>query len=449
MEDLSSYFLKSQRKIVNRVILAFAIAIMAGAFVLMLPPMTVNGITIIDAFFTSASAICVTGLVVQDTATFFTVYGKAVILILIQIGGLGVMTITSIFALMLGRKINLGDRFYLNTSFGSNKIFSPSRFFLIIASTTIIIELIGTGILTLLFHFRYAYPLKNAFIHGLFHSVSSFNNAGFSIYSNNFVSFAEDFVLNITVMLLIIIGGIGFSVLSEMLALKKTRRLSLHAKIVFSTTGILIFLGAVSFFLLEFKNPGTIGTLGTGAKILSSFFQSVTPRTAGFNTVNMSALNETTLVMLVILMFIGASPGGTGGGIKTTTFASITLSGFAAIKGRTSITIFKKRIPGGTIYRALTLTLTAIILILAASVSIMIIERESFSFIKVFFEAVSAFGTVGLSTGMTPLLATPSKVILILLMFIGRVGIALLALTIASRVKPEKIERPEESISIG
>ena len=447
MEDLSSYFLKSQRKIVNRVILAFAIAIITGAFLLMLPPMTVNGITFIDAFFTSASAICVTGLIVQDTSTFFTVYGKAIILILIQIGGLGVMTITSIFALMLGRKINLGDRFYLNTSFGSNKIFSPSRFFLIIASTTIIIELIGTGILTMLFHFKYAYPLKNAFIHGLFHSVSSFNNAGFSLYSNNFVSFTGDFVLNITVMILIITGGIGFSVLSEILALKKTKKLSLHAKIVLSTTGILIFLGAAAFFLLEFRNPETIGTLSPGVKVLSSFFQSVTPRTAGFNTVNIATVNEATLLMLLILMFIGASPGGTGGGIKTTTFASITLSGAAAIKGRTSITIFKKRIPRGTVYRALTLTLTAILIILAASTAIMIIEKESF--IKVVFETTSAFGTVGLSTGITPLLATPSKAILILLMFIGRVGISLLSLTIASRVRPEKIERPEESISIG
>lgn len=447
MEDLSSYFLKSQRKIVNRVILAFAIAIITGAFLLMLPPMTVNGITFIDAFFTSASAICVTGLIVQDTSTFFTVYGKAIILILIQIGGLGVMTITSIFALMLGRKINLGDRFYLNTSFGSNKIFSPSRFFLIIASTTIIIELIGTGILTMLFHFKYAYPLKNAFIHGLFHSVSSFNNAGFSLYSNNFASFTGDFVLNITVMILIITGGIGFSVLSEILALKKTKKLSLHAKIVLSTTGILIFLGTAAFFLLEFRNPETIATLSPGVKVLSSFFQSVTPRTAGFNTVNIAAANEATLLMLLILMFIGASPGGTGGGIKTTTFASITLSGVAAIKGRTSITIFKKRIPRGTVYRALTLTLTAILIILAASTAIMIIEKESF--IKVVFETTSAFGTVGLSTGITPLLATPSKVILILLMFIGRVGISLLSLTIASRVRPEKIERPEESISIG
>ncbi len=447
MDDLSSYFLKSQRQIVNRVVLAFAVTIILGALILKTPAMTVNGISFIDAFFTSASAICVTGLTVQDTSTFFTVYGKGIILILIQIGGLGVMTITSIFALMLGRKINLGDRFYLNTSFGSNKIFSPAKFFLIIASTTITIELIGTGVLSLLFYLKYAYPFKDAFIHGLFHAISAFNNAGFSIYSNNLAGFTSDFTLNIIIMLLIIIGGIGFSVLSEIIALKRTKKLSLHAKIVLFTTAFLIIFGTISFFLLEFQNPETIGSLNPEAKVLSSFFQSVTPRTAGFNTVNISALNETTLILLIILMFVGASPGGTGGGIKTTTFASITLSGVAALKGRTSITIFKKRIPRGTVYRALTVTMTAILLILAASIAIMIIEKESF--IKTIFEATSAFGTVGLSTGITPLLGIASKIILISLMFIGRVGISILSLAIASRVTPERIERPEESIYLG
>ena len=342
MEESSSFFLRSQRKIINRVILAFATTIIIGTLLLMLPPMTKDGISFVDAFFTAGSAVCVTGLIVQDTATFFTGYGKAVILILIQIGGLGVMTITTFFALILRRKINLLDRFYLTTSFGANKIFSPSRFFLIIASTTIIIELMGTTILTMLFHFKYAYTFKNAFLYGLFHSVSAFNNAGFSIYSNNLEGFAGDIILNITIMLLIVIGGIGFSVISEVLAIKKRKRLSLHAKIVLFTTTLLIILGAISFFLLEFKNSKSIGNLPTGVKILSSFFQSITPRTAGFNTINISVLNEATLVILIILMFIGASPGGTGGGIKTTTFTSIILSGVAAFKGRDSITIFKK-----------------------------------------------------------------------------------------------------------
>jgi len=305
----------------------------------------------------------------------------------------------------------------------------------------------GTGILTSLFYFKYSYPLKSAFAYALFHSVSSFNNAGFSLYSNNLESFTGDFVLNITIMMLIITGGIGFSVLSELIAFKKRKKLSLHAKIVLTTTTLLILIGAISFLLLEFSNPNSIGTLTPGVKVLSSFFQSITPRTAGYNTVKMSALNESTLVILIILMFIGASPGGTGGGIKTTTFASITLSGLAAIKGRTSITIFKKRIPKGTVYRALTLTLTAIVLILFASIAIMIIEKESF--IKVAFEATSAFGTVGLSTGITSFLTTASKAILIMLMFIGRVGISILSLIIASRVLPEKIERPEEPIVIG
>ncbi len=447
MEETSSFFLRSQRKIINRVILAFATTIIIGTLILMLPPMTKDDISFVDALFTAGSAVCVTGLIVQDTATFFTSYGKAIILILIQIGGLGVMTITSFFALILRRKINISDRFYLTTSFGANKIFSPSRFFLIIASTTMVIELIGTTVLTFLLHFKYAYTFKNAFIYGLFHSVSAFNNAGFSIYSNNLEGFKGDIILNITIMLLIVIGGIGFSVISEILTIRKNKKFSLHAKIVLFATTLLIIFGATSFFLLEFKNPKSIGNLPMGVKVLSSFFQSITPRTAGFNTVNMSILNEATLVILTILMFIGASPGGTGGGIKTTTFTSITLSGLAALRGRTSITIFKKRIPKETVFRALTLTLTAFSLVLAASIAIMLIEKETF--IKVIFEVTSAFGTVGLSTGITPTLEAVSKIILVAIMFIGRIGISSLSLAISSRISPEKIERPEEPISIG
>ena len=433
---------------ITKAVLGFVVVIISGGLILMLPPMTTEGkISFIDALFTSTSATCVTGLIVQDTPTFFTDLGKSVILFLIQIGGLGIMTITSIFGLILGRKINLGDRFYLSSNFGENKNFSAGKFFGVVAATTISIELIGAAVLTLNLFFRYNYPIKNAFTFGLFHSISAFNNAGFSLYSNNLESFATDFTFNTTIMLLIILGGIGFSVISAFLAFKKRKRLSLHTKIVLTTTLFLILAGAVTFFLLEFKNPDTLGGKSTGFKILSSFFQSVTPRTAGFNTVPMGFLNESTLIILTILMFIGASPGGTGGGIKTTTFASITLAGISSFKGRNSITIFKRKIPRGTVYRALTLSLTAIILIIFSSIIIMIIEKETF--IKVVFETTSAFGTVGLSTGITFGLSAASKAILILLMFIGRIGISALGLTIASRVSPEKIVRPEESITIG
>ena len=448
MEEHSSFLLKSQRKIVNRVALAFAGVIITGTLLLMLPIMTKNhNISFIDALFTSTSATCVTGLIVQDTSTFFSGFGKAVILLLIQFGGLGIMTITSIFGLILGRKINFGDRFYLKTSFGTEKLFSAARFFAIIASTTIIIELLGTLIVTTDLFFKYKESFKNSLISGLFHSVSAFNNAGFSLYSSNLEKFVSDPFFSITIMLLIIIGGIGFSVTSEFLQFKSIKKFSLHAKIVILTTTLLILVGAIVFYLFEFKNNNSLGNLSIGARILSSFFQSVTARTAGFNTIRISNLKEATLLVITILMFIGASPGGTGGGIKTTTFASITLAGFYSFRGYKNISIFKKRIPHSIVFRALTLTLTALLLVIIATIAIMLIEGENF--IKVLFEVTSAFGTVGLSTGITPELSVASKYILIAVMFIGRVGISSLSLIIASRIRPEKIERPEESITIG
>jgi trk system potassium uptake protein TrkH len=448
MEEHSSFLLKSQRKIVNRVALAFAGVIITGTLLLMLPIMTKNhNISFIDALFTSTSATCVTGLIVQDTSTFFSGFGKAIILLLIQFGGLGIMTITSIFGLILGRKINFGDRFYLKTSFGTEKLFSAARFFAIIASTTIIIELLGTLIVTTDLFFKYKESFKNSLISGLFHSVSAFNNAGFSLYSSNLEKFVSDPFFSITIMLLIIIGGIGFSVISEFLQFKSIKKFSLHSKIVILTTTLLILVGAIVFYLFEFKNNNSIGNLSIGARILSSFFQSVTARTAGFNTIRISNLKEATLLVITILMFIGASPGGTGGGIKTTTFASITLAGFYSFRGYKNISIFKKRIPHSIVFRALTLTLTALLLVIIATIAIMLIEGENF--IKVLFEVTSAFGTVGLSTGITPELSVASKYILIAVMFIGRVGISSLSLIIASRIRPEKIERPEESITIG
>jgi len=448
MEELSSFFLKGQRKIVNQVVIAFAVVILAGALILMLPMMTHgHKVSFIDALFTSTSATCVTGLIVQDTATFFTATGKAIILILIQMGGLGIMTVTSIFGIILGRKINLGDRFYLKTSFGTEKPFSAARFFLIIALTTIIIEILGSLAIASALFFKFGQTLRYSLISGIFHSVSAFNNAGFSLYSKNLEGYVSDPTFSITIMLLIIFGGIGFSVISEFIEFKRVRKISLHTKIVIIVTSILILAGALAFFLIEFNNPNSIGSFSAGTKVLASFFQSVTPRTAGFNTVNMTALNEATLFILVILMFIGASPGGTGGGIKTTTFASITLAGFYSFKGHKNITLFKRKIPQQIIFRALTLTLTALLLVLSATAAIMLIEKQSF--INTVFEVTSAFGTVGLSTGMTPGLTAASKYILIICMFIGRVGISSLSLIIASRVLPEKIERPEESISIG
>lgn len=447
MKDIPLFSSKTQNKIAKQVLLGFAAAILLGSLLIFLiPQMTQSGeISYIDAVFTSTSAICVTGLIVQDTPTYFTDLGKTVILIMIQIGGLGIMTIGSIFSLMLRRKINIKDKFYINTSFGSKQPFSASKFFMVIAATTFIIEFIGFIIMTLIFHFRHFYPIKTSMTFSLFHTISAFNNAGFSLYSNSIESFISDVPLNLVFMFLIITGGIGFPVISEIITFRRRKHLSLHAKVVLMLTAILIITGALMFFILEFNNTDSIKNEPMSVKILTSFFQSVTARTAGFNTTNIGKLNSATLFFLIILMFIGASPGSTGGGIKTTTFAAVAASGFSSIRGRNEVVMFKRKIPASLIQRALTLTTVAVTLIIISTTGLLIFEKCSLE--EALFEVVSAFGTVGLSTGITSALSTASKIILIVTMFIGRIGISTLSIAMAMRSVADKMTYPQDTIN--
>ncbi len=448
MSELDISFSKGQKRIAVQVLIAFAIAILVGSFLLHLPQMTSRegGMDYIDALFTATSSICVTGLIVQDTPTYFSTLGKALILVMIQIGGLGIMTVTSIFGLMLGRQIYLKDKYYLSSTFGSKRTFSPARFILLVALTTFAIELIGMVLLSGRFYFHYDYPLKASLYLGLFHSISAFNNAGFALFSNSMETFVADVPINLIMMVLIIIGGIGYPVFSELITRRRRNKFSLHAKIIFVTTIFLILLGSIMFFLMEFNNMDSIGSYSLGNKVMASFFQSVTSRTAGFNTVNTGGLTQATLFFTTILMFIGASPGSTGGGIKTTTFAAITLGALSALKGRKNVLIFKKRIPDSIITRSLAITLTGILLVVVATLGVMLFEKSSA--LDALFEVVSAFGTVGLSTGITMSLTTGSKIILILVMFIGRIGISVLGLVLAFGARVEKVSRPEESINI-
>jgi trk system potassium uptake protein TrkH len=448
MKDIPLFSSRTQNKIAKQVLLGFVIAIILGSLFLLIPQMTQSGkISYIDAVFTSTSAICVTGLIVQDTPTYFTDLGKIVILILIQIGGLGIMTIGSIFGLILGRKIHIRDKFYINTSFGSKQPFSAPKFFMVIAGTTFTIEFIAFIIMTAIFYLKHLYPLKTSMTFSLFHTVSAFNNAGFSLFSNSLESFSSDIPLNLVFMTLIVLGGIGFPVISEIITFRRIRRFSLHTKVVMITTASLILAGAVMFFLLEFKNPESIANKSISTKILTSFFQSITARTAGFNTMSISRLNPATAFFLTLLMFIGASPGGTGGGIKTTTFAAVTAGGLSSIRGRSEVTLLKRKLPSSLIHRALTLTIAAITLIIISTIGILVFDKYSLK--EVLFEVISAFGTVGLSTGITPALSIPSKIILILTMFIGRIGISTLSLAIAIRSIVNKMAYPEETITIG
>jgi trk system potassium uptake protein TrkH len=281
----------------------------------------------------------------------------------------------------------------------------------------------------------------------LFHTVSAFNNAGFALYSNSLESFAGDITLNLLFMILIFLGGIGFPVISEIITFRRIKQFSLHAKVVLLASAFLVITGAVFFFLMEFNNPLSLGDKPLYSKIFISLFQSVTARTAGFNTTSVSALNPSTLFFLSLLMFIGASPGSTGGGIKTTTFVTVTAAGLSSVRGRKGVNLLRRKLPDSAIYRALTLTLTAIILILFSTIGILIFERCSLK--DALFEAISAFGTVGLSTGLTGTLSLPSKVILILSMFIGRIGISTLSVAIAIRSYVDRMAYPEDTISIG
>lgn len=447
MKDIPLFSSRTQKIIAERVLLGFAIVIILGSLILLIPQMTQSGkISYIDAVFTSTSAICVTGLVVQDIPTYFSDLGKIVILIFMQIGGLGIMTVGSIFGLILGRKIHIRDKFYINTSFGSKQPFSASKFFMVIAGTTFTIEFIGFIIMTAILYFKHFYPLKASMTFSLFHTVSAFCNAGFSLYSNSLQSFSSDIPLNLIFMVLIVLGGIGFPVISEIISFRRTKHFSLHAKVVMIATASLLAAGAVIFFLLEFKNPESIANRPLSTKILASFFQSVTARTAGFSTTNIARLNPATIFFLTLLMFIGASPGGTGGGIKTTTFVAVTAGGLSSIRGRSEVTLLKRKLPSSLIYRALTLTIAATVLIIISTIGILVFERYSLK--EVLFEVVSAFGTVGLSTGITPALSTPSKIILILTMYIGRIGISTLSVAIAIRGIVNKITHPEETITI-
>lgn len=448
MKDIPLFSSKTQKSIAKQVFVGFAAVILIGSIILSLPHMTQGeDISYIDALFTSTSAICITGLVVQDISTYFSELGKIVILLFIQIGGLGIMTIGSIFGLMLGRKIRVRDKFYLHSSFGSKHPFSAGKFFMLIAGITFSIEFIGFLIMSAIFYFKYFHTLSGAMSSSLFHTISAFNNAGFSLYANSLETFAGDIPLNLLFMILIFLGGIGFPVISEIITYRRVRHFSLHAKVVLYSSAFLILAGAVMFFLMEFNNPLSIGDKPLYVKIFSSLFQSVTARTAGFNTTRISALNPSTLFLLLLLMFIGASPGGTGGGIKTTTFVTVTAASFSSIRGRSGVNLLKRRLPDSAIYRALTLTLTAIVIIIFSTIGILIFEECSLK--DAIFESISAFGTVGLSTGITGSLSLPSKIILILSMFIGRIGIITLSVAIAIKSSINKMTYPEDKITIG
>ncbi len=426
--------------------LGFAVLILVGAILLTLPISAQEGrISFIDALFTSTSAVCVTGLIVVNTKEAFSTFGHFIIMLLIQFGGLGIMTMATMVVLAIGRKISLKDKLLMQEALNTFSLKGLSRLVILIVKTTLIIE--GIAALILTFRFLPDYGMPSSLGLGIFHAVSAFCNAGFDLFGDSLVRFVNDPIVNFVVTSLIILGGVGFSVMMDVYYYRKNGTVSLHTKIVLTSTIVLIVFGSVVFFALEYSNPTTMGPLSTGSKALSSYFLSVTPRTAGFNTVETGSLTTATLFIIVILMFIGASPGSTAGGVKNTTISAILLSVVATITNKNDTNVFGRKIPKDVIRRAFAIVFVAAAWVMLAIIILAI--TEGMEFMDVVFEVVSAFGTVGLSTGITGSLSYVGKIVIITTMFIGRLGPMTLAVAFSRQADRQIVKYPEEQIVVG
>ena len=449
------------------IVFSFFIVIIIGTLLLSLPIASKSGesVGIINAMFTSTSAVCVTGLVVVNTFYHWTLFGKIVILLLIQIGGLGFMSLYTIILVVLGKKITLKGRILIQESFNLSTFKGMVTFLKKIIMVTFLIEGIGAIILSLRFIPEYGFT--GGVFRGVFHSISAFCNAGFDILgANSLMDYSTDYVINITIMVLIILGGLGFSVLIEAGRYIKYRVykmlnkkvnifvMTVHSKLALTITGILILFGALLTFIIEYKNPETLLPLRFDQKILASAFQSVTLRTAGFDAIGQADLNYGSKFLAIILMAIGGSPGGTAGGIKTVTIGALILAVISVIKGKDCITAFKKTISISTIQKALSVIMMMMTLIFIATMILTVTEKEivlKYEFIDILYEVASALGTVGLTTGITPSLSFIGKVVIMLCMFIGRLGPITIVLGLSFRKLNKKnvIHYPEEKIIVG
>lgn len=431
-------------------VLGFGTIILLGSLLLSLPAATTDGkgLSWLDALFTATSATCVTGLVVVDTGDTFTQFGEMVILSMIQIGGLGFMSFATLLAFILGKRISLKERLIIQESLNNATVEGVVRLVKRILIFTAVIEIAGGILLSL----RFAQDMAagKAIYFGFFHAISNFNNAGFDLMGEfrGLTAYADDPVISITLISLISLGGIGFIVMNELFEYKSTKRISLHSKMVLSVSGILVLGGALLIFILEYNNPATLKPLSMAGKILGSFYQSVTPRTAGSNTLNIGDLTQTTLFLIIFLMFIGASPGSTGGGIKTTTFAILMGAVKAQIRGREDVTFFGRRMDYTIIYKSLTVTLIALFLIIFVTMVLTVTEPGK-DFLMLFFETVSAFATVGLSMGLTPELSPLGKILITFTMFAGRIGPMTLAFAVAKKRKEDHYRYPAGKVMIG
>ncbi|MFG3613652.1 TrkH family potassium uptake protein [Rummeliibacillus stabekisii] len=431
-------------------VLGFAILILFGATLLSLPAATENGegLPFLKALFTATSATCVTGLVVVDTGSTFSLFGELVILSLIQIGGLGFMTFASFIFMLLGKRISLKERLVLKEAINVNDFTGIGILVRRILLFTGVIEL--SGALLLAIRFSYDMPIGKAIYYGIFHSISNFNNAGFDLLGGfrSLTSYVDDPVIVLTICALITLGGIGFIVMNDLYEYRKTRKLSLHTKIMLITSISLTLFGTIAIYLLELGNTKTFGPLSPLGQVLGALFQSVTSRTAGANTLPIGDLTHATLLIMMFLMFIGGGSGSTAGGIKVTTFVVLVATVWSQIKGREDIVIFKKRLVKEIVFKAFTVAMCGFAIV-AFVTFILSITDTGHHFIMYLFEATSAFGTVGLTMGLTTELSPIGQLLIILTMFAGRLGPLTIGIAITRRRQKETFHRPKGNIMIG
>ncbi len=426
--------------------LGFAILITAGGLLLSLPFFTKSGqaTPLVDSLFVAASASCVTGLTPVNTLEHWNTYGHILIIILIQIGGLGVMSLASIIPLILGKKIGMKSRQILKEQLNVESLEGMIVLFKYVLAFTFGTEVLGAILLSI--KFVPLYGAGKGVWYAVFHSISAFCNAGFDILGDSIFPFRDDLLINLTLCALVIVGGLGFVVTSELFRRRSFKKLSTHSKLVLMVTAILLVLGTVMFLFLE-NEDGVLQYETLKGSILESFFQSVVARTAGFYSVDLSKIKDSTALMLMGLMFVGGSPGSTAGGIKTTTLGVLFLSTHAVVRGESEPVVFGRHIGTETVRKALAIFLVSIVIIL--SVSFMLTITESAPLVDILYETVSALATVGASKGITPHLTDAGKNLITLCMYLGRIGPMTMAFAFGMKAKKSLIRYPESFISIG
>ncbi|MDU8964797.1 MAG: TrkH family potassium uptake protein [Clostridium sp.] len=428
--------------------LGFLIVIIIGAIILSLPISSRTGepTNFLDAIFTSTSAVCVTGLITLDTSTHWSVFGQTVIITLIEIGGLGFMSFGVLISLILGKKITLRERLVMQEAMNTYSIQGLVKMVKYVLIFTMSVQFFGALLLST--QFVPEYGIGRGIFYSIFHSISAFCNAGFDLFGTSLVGYSSNSVVILVISALIIIGGLGFTVLLEIYEFKGMKKLSLHSKLVLITTAILVFGGAILMLIFEYNNVDTIANMNIKDKLLNSFFASVTPRTAGFNSISTSGMTLASKFLTIILMFIGGSPGSTAGGLKTVTFGILVLTVICVIKGREDTELFGRRFTKEIVYKSFTLLFIGVSLVIFSTM-ILSYTEVGVSFIDLLYETTSAFGTVGITLGLTPNLSSIGKVLIMLMMYFGRVGPLTVMLALTRKRKKSGYKYPEGKILIG